>query len=303
MFKEASFKFGNKNVIYQTKALSLNEYGNTIEYTFAHNGDFDHSISLNEQHGETTMYHTISWDNQYETLQTTTHGQWNDNTGIAEYNNESLYTHSALGDQLTIVESLSEDGVDWIDSSQLQMNPLDHAEIDLLSISSWDDGQSSGSVMVSAVASDSEADVAAHAQIVENGVENTFHIRDNFAQLGAVRSELMYCEELEGIDCTDPANWVPEHESTNLQTMDLLEQDVSDAGIEELLTELLENCKAWQDDPATCETADIIVLDELVDSENREFEVIEITDTPEAEDIDSTNDANTDDEQTDSENL
>lgn len=35
MFKENSYKFGNRSVIYKTKALSVNEYGNTIDSVLA----------------------------------------------------------------------------------------------------------------------------------------------------------------------------------------------------------------------------------------------------------------------------
>ncbi|OED39246.1 hypothetical protein AB833_17135 [Chromatiales bacterium (ex Bugula neritina AB1)] len=149
----------------------------------------------------------IRWNADRSLIAMNFESSWLDDEGAARQSSNLLYSESTDGNRISLRDEFILGESTFTDSQQLHQLNDGRNGVEIKTEFNWADAYSSGKWQSQALVNDDGGKLGTTAMFDDE--DSIWHTRETFTKDGSLSSS-EYCEETQGIDCTDPANWVDE---------------------------------------------------------------------------------------------
>lgn len=210
---------------------------------------YAHSVvtTWNDEFSETEQ---IRWNDDRSLIAMNFSSTWSDEAGTGSQSSDLQYVASDSGDRISSRDEFMMGQEKFTDIQQLHQLNDGLNGVEMMTEFSWSDGYTSGRWQSQAVANDEGGKLVTTTAFDDE--DTVWHARETFDGKGKLVSS-EHCEQMAGIDCSDPANWRSEEIDYDDQGFEF---DIEAAG-EDLEIAYEMACAAMEIDEQACGFSDL----------------------------------------------
>jgi hypothetical protein len=214
---------------------------------------YDHSITKTMDVGENEV-EQVQWNEDRSRIAMSYQGNWHEDEGNAEHQSQLIYAESNDAVRVSLRDEFVMGDASYTDSQQLHALNDEQNSIEIISEFNWSEGSESGQWQSHAVVNDSGGKLGTTATFAGDPV--IWHTRETFDENGELASS-EYCEETQGIDCSDSANW----QKADFDFASAIELDMEEADydLQEAYLQACEEMNVADDDCGFSESEMVII--------------------------------------------
>lgn len=173
--------------------------------TYQSNPDdkYAHSV-VRTLESDFTESEQIRWNEDRSLIAMSFDSSWQDDDGTGKQSSHLLYSESSDGDQISLRDQFTLGDSSFTDYQQLHQLNDGLNGIEIKTEFNWNEAYSSGSWHSHAVANNEGGKLGTTATFDDE--DSVWHSRETFDKDGDLASS-EHCEQTNGTDCTDAANW------------------------------------------------------------------------------------------------
>lgn len=230
----------------------------TIVYQAYPDTSYAHSISRTTE-PEGNEFEQIQWNDDRSRISMTYSGNWLESDGTAEHQSQLIYAEADDGIRVSLRDEFVTDNSSFTDLQQLHAMNDELNGIEIITEFNWREGDDNGKWQSHAVVNDQGGKLGTTASFADDPV--IWHTRETFDENGDLTSS-EYCEQTNGIDCSDSANWL----KADFDFASAAELDIEDADYD-LHEAYLQACEEMEVDDDACgfSETEMVIIDGAYD--------------------------------------
>ena len=230
----------------------------TIVYQATPETGYAHSISRTSE-SEGNEFEHIQWNDDRSRISMSYNGDWLEAEGTAEHRSQLIYTEADDGIRVSLRDEFAVGNSSFTDLQQLHALNDELNGIEIITEFNWREGDDSGQWQSHAVVNDQGGKLGTTATFANAPV--IWHTRETFDENGDLASS-EYCEQTDGIDCSDSANW----QQADFEFVSAVETDFEDADYD-LHEAYLQACEEMEVDGEACgfSESEMVIIDGAYD--------------------------------------
>lgn len=196
----------------------------------------------------------VQWSEDRNRISMSYQGNWQEAEGNAEHQSQLIYVETNEAIRVSLRDEFVMGDESYTDSQQLHALNDDQNSIEIISEFNWSEGSESGKWQSHAVVNDRGGKLGTTATFAGDPV--IWHTRERFDENGELASS-EYCEETQGIDCSDAANW--QQADFDFASTVELDMEEADYDLQEAYLQACEEMNVSDDDCGFSESEMVII--------------------------------------------